>query len=154
MTTAVAKKKSAPKRSQVSQKRKPTKAEVEAQRTKHLAFLKRKTGRHHDKWINAHPSADLSDLLLYLERVQDELLDFNYDDVLAEIINELDAAADWLSEWGPVDVHVDGDDPATVGYRLDESEEDIGDVEELIEALGVSFKVKRLPKWKPSAQAV
>ncbi len=31
--------------------------------------------------------------------------------------------------------------------------EDIGDVEELIEALGVSFKVKRLPKWKPSAQA-
>ncbi len=153
MTTAVAKKKPVTKRSQASQSRTPSKAKLETQLKKRLDFIKRMTGRHHHRWIESHPSANLGDLLPYLEGVQSELLDFNTDDVLAEIINELDAAADWLSEWEPVDVHVDGDEPATVELRLGNIEEDIEVVEELIEALGVSFKVKRLPKWKPSAQA-
>ena len=155
MPTAVAKKKPAAKPSRTSNTCKPTKAEVEAERqTKHIEFLKEWTGRNQAKWIKAHPCANLDDLLQYLERVQDELLTFNYDDVLAEIINELGDAADWLGEWGPIEVHVDGDGkPATVEYRLDNVEEDIGEVEELIEALGVSFQVKRFPKLKPRGKA-
>ena len=153
MPTAVAKKKSAAKRLQASKSRKPTKAQVDAELKKHLEFLQREAGHNHRKWIKSHPSANLGDLLLYLEQVQDELLAFDNDDVLAEIIDELGDAADWLSEWGPVDVHVDGNDPATVGYRLDNVEEDIREVEDLIESLGVLFSVKRLPKPKRRAKA-
>ena len=150
-----AKKKPTAKPSKTSKTRKPTKAEVEAKRQiEHIEFVKEWTGRNQAKWIKAHTSANLGDLLQYLERVQDELLTFNYDDVLAEIINELGDAADWLGEWGPIESHVDGDgEPATVWYRVEELEEDIGEVEELIEALGESFQVKRLPKWKPRGKA-
>ena len=155
MPTDDAKKKPTAKPSKTSKTRKPTKAEVEAKRQiEHIEFVKEWTGRNQAKWIKAHTSANLGDLLQYLERVQDELLTFNYDDVLAEIINELGDAADWLGEWGPIEVHVDGDGkPATVEYRLDNVEEDIGEVEELIEALGVSFQVKRFPKLKPRGKA-
>ena len=152
MPTAVAKKKLEAKLPQTSQGRKPTKAEAEHK--KHLDFLKKWTRHNHQKWIKSHPTANLGDLLQYLEEVRDELLNFNYDDVLAEIINELGDAADWLGEWGPIEVHVDGDgEPATVEYRIEELEEDIDGVEELIESLGISFGVKRLPKWNPRAKA-
>ena len=155
MPTDDAKKKPTAKPSKTSKTRKPTKAEVEAKRQiEHIEFVKEWTGRNQAKWIKAHTSANLGDLLQYLERVQDELLTFNYYDVLAEIINELGDAADWLGEWGPIESHVDGDgEPATVWYRVEELEEDIGEVEELIEALGESFQVKRLPKWKPRGKA-
>ena len=86
--------------------------------------------------------------------VQDELLDFNGDDILAEIECELSDAAKWLRSWGPIEVHVDCDgEPATVEYRLAKIEEDIGEVEELIEELGESFSVKQLSKWKPKKAA-
>jgi hypothetical protein len=154
MPTAIAKNKPTTKRPQVSQNRKPTKAQVDAQLKKHLDFVKRQAGHNHRKWIRSHPSANLGDLLQYLEQVQDELLAFDYDDVLAEIIDELGDAADWLSEWGSIEVHIDGlDEPATVGYRLDNVEEDIREVEELIEGLGESYKVKRLPNWTPRSKA-
>src|SRR4051812_34972528 len=100
MPTAVATKKFAAKRPQANQYRKPTKADLDAEQKKHVEFLRVWTGRNQQKWIKSHPTATLGDLLQYLEQAQDELLHFNYDDVLAEIINELDSAADWLSEWG------------------------------------------------------
>ena len=153
MSTAVAKKKSAVKRPTANQSHKPTKADAE--RNKHLDFVKRMTGRHHHRWIKSNPSANLGDLLHHLEGVQEELEAFNDDDILAEIINELSDAYSYLLDFDPVDEPVDGDEElATVRYRLDNVEEDISDVEELIEAMGVSFQVKRLPKWKPRAKAV
>lgn len=154
MPTTVATKKPAAKRSQAKQYHKPTKADFEAEQRKHVEFLKEWTGRNQQKWIKSYPTATLGDLLQYLERVQDELLAFNYDDVLAAIIDELGDAADWLGEWGSIEVHVDSDDaPATVEYRLDNVEEDISTVEELIDSLGESYKVKRLPKPKHRTKA-
>jgi hypothetical protein len=112
-------------------------------------FLKRLTRHRHDRWIESNPSATLSDLLLYLEGVRDELSAFDSDDVLIEISEGLDLAADYLGDFG------DLDNPAewhgglsTVDDRLADVEEDIGDIEDLIAALGESFKAKRLPKWR------
>jgi hypothetical protein len=152
MTTTVAKKKAAAKPSKISKTHKPTKAETE--RKTHLDFDKRMIGRKHHRWIKSNPSANLGNLLQYLEGVKKELEAFNDDDVVSEIINELDDAYDYLLGFDPVDEHVDGDEKlATVRYRLDDVEGDIGEIEELIEALGESFSVKRLPKWKPRAKA-
>lgn len=155
MPTAVAKKKPAAKPSKTRKSLKPTKAEVaKADELKHVETLKAETGRKFMNWRKWNPTATLGELLQFLERAQDELLSFNGDDVLVEIESELSDAADWLATWGPIESHVDGDgEPATVGYRVEELEEDIGEVEELIEALGESFSVKRLPKWKPRAKA-
>ena len=152
MPTTVAKKNPAAKPSKTSKTRKPTKAETE--RKTHLDFDKRMTGRKHHRWIKSNPSANLGNLLQYLEGVKKELEAFNDDDVVSEIINELGDAYDYLLGFDPVDEPVHGDEKlATVRYRLDDVEGDIGEVEELIEALGESFSVKRLPKWKPRATA-
>lgn len=152
MPTAVAKKKPAAKRHQNKQSRKSTKA-AEAQQRKRLELLKGWTARNQQKWIKSHPTANLGDLLQYLNRVQEELLGFNEDDVLSEIIDELWDAADWLGEWGPIENHVDDGEPATVGYRVEELDDDIRQVEDLIEALGESYSVKLLLKPKRRARA-
>ena len=152
MPTAVAKKKAAAKPPRTSKNRKPTKAETE--RKTHLDFDKRMTGRRHHRWIKSNPSANLGNLLQYLEGVKKELEAFNDDDVVSEIINELDDAYDYLVGLDSVDGPVDGVEKlATVRYRLDDVEGDIGEVKELIEAIGKSFSVKRLPKRKPRAKA-
>jgi len=153
MPTIVAKKKAAAKPSRTI--RKPTKAEVaEASESREIKILKMECGRKFASWRKSNPTATLGELLQFLERAKDELLDFNGDDVLVEIESELSDAADWLATWGPIESHVDGDgEPATVGYWGEELLQDIDEVEELIEALGKSFMVKRLPKWKPRAKA-
>ena len=155
MPTTVAKKKPAAKPSKASKTRKPTKAEVaKAGDLSHVETLKAEVGRKFTKWRKSNPTATLGELLQFLERAKDELLDFNGDDVLVEIESELSDAADWLATWGPVESHVDGDgEPATVWYRVEEIEQDIGEVEELVKAVGESFSLKRLPKWKPRGKA-
>lgn len=152
MPTVATRKKPATKPAKTS---KPTKAEVaKASESREIKILKMECGRKFASWRKSNPTATLGDLLQFLERAKDELLDFNGDDVLVEIESELSDAADWLATWGPIESHVDGDgEPATVWYRVEELEQDIGEVEELIEALGESFSVKRLPKWKPRGKA-
>ena len=154
MPTAVAKKKPAAKPSKTSKTRKPTKAEVaKASELRHLESLKADIGRKFMNWRKWNPTATLGELLQFLERAQDELLSFNGDDLLVEIEGDLSDAADYLATWGPNEALLDGDEPATVDCRLDNVEEDIGQVEELIESLSESFSVKRLPKWKPRGKA-
>ena len=150
MTTAVAKKKPAAKPSKTSKTQKPTKAEVtKAYELKHLESLKADIGRKFITWRKWNPTATLGELLQFLELAQDELLSFNGDDLLMEIEGELSDAADYLATWEQQTGYMDGEEFADVDYRLANVEEDIGEVEELIEALGESFSVKRLPKWKP-----
>lgn len=133
---------------------KPTQGQVEARLREHLAFVRKEVGDSHSKWITAHRSASLGDLLAYLEGVQDELMAFNDEDVLAEIADELGDAAAYLSGFAPLHEPVDIDgELATVEYRLMKVEEDIGEVEELIEAVGPSYKVSRLPKRKRKTAA-
>lgn len=114
-----------------------------------LALTKRMTRRNHGRWIEAHPSATLGDLLGYLRAVEEELYGYDPDTVLVEIIDELDAAADYLSSFSAVGEPVTiGGQLATVSYRLADLGDDIGQVDELIVALGESYRVSRLPKWK------
>lgn len=154
MPTAVAKKKPATKPSKTSKTRKPTKAEAaQANELRHVETLKADIGRKFMNWRKWNPTATLGELLEFLERAQDELLNFNGDDVLVEIESELSDAADYLDTWEKKTGYMDNEEPATVDYRLENMEEDIGEVEELIKALGESFSVKRLPKWKPRNKA-
>lgn len=154
MPTAVAKKKPAAKPAKTTTTRKPTKAEVaQASELKHLESLKADIGRKFTTWRKWNPTATLGELLQFLELAQDELLSFNGDDLLMEIEGELSDAADYLATWEQQTGYMDGEEFADVDYRLANVEEDIGEVEELIEALGDSFSVKRLPKWKPRAKA-
>lgn len=154
MPTAVAKKKPAAKPSKTSKTRKPTKAEVaQASELKHLESLKADIGRKFITWRKWNPTATLGELLQFLELAQDELLSFNGDDLLMEIEGELSDAADYLATWEQQTGYMDGEELADVDYRLANVEEDIGEVEELIEALGESFSVNRLPKWKPRTKA-
>lgn len=151
MPTTVAKKKPAAK---TSKTRKPTKAEVaKVDEMKHVETLKAEVGRKFTSWRKSNPMANLGELLEFLERAKDELLSFNGDDLLLEIENELSEAADYLATWEKKSGYMDNEEPATVDYRLENLEEDIGEVEELIEALGKLFSVKRLPKWKPRTKA-
>lgn len=154
MPTAVAKKKPAAKPSKTSKTRKPTKAEVaKADELKHVETLKAEIGRKFMNWRKWNPTATLGELLQFLERAQDELLSFNGDDLLMEIEDELSDAADYLATWEQQTGYMDDEEFVDVDYRLANIDEDIGEVEELIEALGESFSVKRLPKWKPRAKA-
>ena len=154
MPTAIAKKKPATKPAKTSKTRKPTKAEVaKAYELKHVETLKAEIGRKFMNWRKWNPTATLGELLQFLEQAQDELLSFNGDDLLMEIEGELSDAADYLATWVQQTGYMDGEEFADVDYRLANVEEDIGEVEELIEALGESFSVKRLPKWKPRAKA-
>lgn len=130
--------------------KKMTAAQMKAWEERHREFLFDTVASAHRIWIKANRNSKLGDLLTYLNDVQDELLGFNEDDVLAQIIGELDVAADYLSVFTPVDEPVDGkEELATVGYRLVNVEEDIGYVEELIEEFSEAFTLKRLPKQKP-----
>lgn len=116
---------------------------------KELALTKRMTRHNHGRWIEAHPSASLGDLLDFLRAVEEELYRYDPDTVLVEIIDELDAAADYLSNFSAVGEPVTiGGQLATVSYRLADLGDDIGQVDELIVALGESYRVSRLPKWK------
>lgn len=147
-------KKSAAKPSKTSKSRKPTKAEVaQASELKYLELLKAEIGRKFMNWRKWNQSATLGDLLQFLERAQDELLSFNGDDLLVEIEGDLSDAADYLATWEQKTGYMGDEEFADVDYRLANIEEDIGEVEELIEALGESFSVKRLRKWKPRAKA-
>ena len=128
---------------------KMTAAQLKAWKERHHEFLVNTVASDHRKFIEANRHATLGDLLTYLIDVQGELYTFDEDEVLAEIIGELDVAATYLNDFS-IDEPVDGDgELATVGYRLENVEEDIGHVEELIEESGDSFPVSRLPKKKP-----
>ena len=154
MPTTAAKKKPAAKSSKTSKTRKPTKADqAKAGELRHVKTLKAEIGRKFMNWRKWNSTATLGELLQFLERAQDELLSFNGDDLLVEIEGYLSDAADYLATWEQKTGYMDDDNFADVHCRLANLEEDIGEVEELIEAFGELFSVKRLPKWKPRAKA-
>jgi hypothetical protein len=103
------------------------------------------TSVSHQTWIKSNPSSILDDLVQYLESVREELTEFDYDQPIVEIIDELDVAADYLSDEA---IDLGGDLP-TVGYRLENLDDDIGHVEKPIARLGATFRAKRLSKRNP-----
>jgi hypothetical protein len=107
--------------------------------------------RHtHGRWIEAHPTATLGDLLGFVQAAEEELLGYDPDDVLAEIVGELDQAAAYLDDFPNLDEPVcDGGELPTVEYRMADLEQEIADVEELIAVLGETYRVSRLPKRLP-----
>lgn len=119
-------------------------------RAAELELLKETVGNSHGKWIGRHPKFTLGDLLAFLRGVEEEFLTFDADDILADMGNELGDAADYLNEFEDFNKPIDSDGALpTVGYRAANVEEDIEQVEELIELVGESFKVKKLlPRTK------
>lgn len=127
---------------------KTTRTEVEAKAAE-LESLKQAVRNSHGKWIGNDPKATLGDLLSFLRDVEEEFLNFDDDDLLADIGDELGDAADYLNEFEDFHTPIDSDgELPTVGYRAANVEEDIEQVEELIELVGVTFKVKKLPTWE------
>ncbi len=114
-----------------------------------IARLQEDVSRRHRKWIKNNRSATLADLQRFLQDVADEFDGFDQNALIADFFDELGDAADYLSEWA--DPTTDGEEPVTFEYRLANVEEDIQHVEELIELVGDSFKVKSLQPRKKRA---
>ena len=129
-------------------KAKTTRTEIEAKAAE-LESLKEAVSNSHGKWIGNNPKATLGDLLSFLRSVEEEFLNFDDEDILADIGDELGDAADYLNEFDDFNKPIDSDgELPTVGYRAANVEEDIEQVEELIELVGETFKVKKLPTWE------
>ena len=114
-----------------------------------IARLQEDVSQRHRKWIKNNRSATLADLHRFLQDVAEEFDGFDQDALIADHFEELSDAADYLSEWA--DPTTDGEEPVTFEYRLANVEEDIGHVEDLIELVGDSFKVKSLRSRKKRA---
>lgn len=112
-----------------------------------LKSTKEGVSRSHGKWIGNNPKATLGNLLSFLRGVEEEFLNFDEDDILADICNELGDAAHYLNEFEDFNKPFSGDELPTVGYRSDDLNDDIDQVEDLIELVGETFKVRKLPTW-------
>jgi midasin (ATPase involved in ribosome maturation) len=125
------------------------KATSRTEKATEVARCKETVYRAHKKWIKNNRSATLADLRQFLSDVADEFDGFEEDALIADHFGELWHGADYLSEWA--DPTTDSDEPVTFEYRLANVEEDIGNVEDLIELVGDSFKVKSLQPRKKRA---
>jgi hypothetical protein len=99
---------------------------------------------HHD-WIAGHPEGSLGELADFLESVESELMDYDGDEFIADCIDDMVDAADYLAGFEEPSEPVCNDGLATIEYRLGNIEDDIMSVDELIEIVGRSFKVADLP---------
>ncbi len=108
-------------------------------------FLIDLVSRGFDHWIASHPTATLTDLRQFLQDVDDEFLSYDGSELLADNVDELGVAAEYLREFSEIE------DDQTFDYRLGNLEEDIQQVGELIELVGETFKVSRLHRSKKKA---
>lgn len=100
----------------------------------------------HGKWIASHPNGTLGDLLDHLETVRFEMLQYDSDDLIADHIEDLVDAAEYLSCFDDPSEPLDDDgDLPSFAYRLENVDEDILHVDELFELVGESFSVSDLP---------
>lgn len=106
----------------------------------------------HGCWIAANSNGTLEELREHLESVRSEMLRYDGQELIADYIDELDVAADYLGTFE------DDDDRPTFDYRLENVDEDLEQVDDLIELVGESFKVADLPSredaMKPSSLAL
>lgn len=110
-----------------------------------VAFAKHNVTVEIRFWIAAHPHGTLGEMLAWLESVRDQCDYFDDEDVIADHVDELTSeAVDYFSSWGELSEPVDGDEPATFGYRRDYLDEDINSVEELYDSLGGDVVVAEL----------
>jgi hypothetical protein len=99
----------------------------------------------HHVWIAGHPEGSLGELADFLESVESELLDYDGNELVADCIDDMVDAADYLADFEEPSEPVCNDDLATIEYRLGNIEDDIMNVDELIEIVGRSCKVADLP---------
>jgi hypothetical protein len=98
----------------------------------------------HRRWIKSHPNATLNDLKEYLEAVMDEISHFDPDDTIADYQDDLsEDALEYFCDWGDLaDPAMGDDEPATFEYRQGNLDDDMMNVEEAIEALGGSCRLR------------
>lgn len=106
-----------------------------------------------DSWNGDAPIETLEDLRDLLVEVQEEMEEFDGEDLISEHLDELYLTRDYESLFTEPG---DDNDPVTFNDRMGYVEEDIEHLEELIEGLGESFKFAHLPtpkhmKKKPKA---
>jgi hypothetical protein len=105
----------------------------------------RQVADNHRRWISSKPEGTLADLLVFLECVRFEFLQYDADELIADHIDDLRNGSEYLIDFGDPSEPVDGDELPTFEYRLANIEEDIMTLDELIELVGESFKVADLP---------
>jgi len=107
----------------------------------------------HSRWISSNPEGTLTDLLEHLESVRSEMMRYDEDELITDHIDDLEIAAEYLGTFED-----DDDERETFGYRLENVDEDLQNVDDLIELVGESFKVAELPSQedalKPSSLAL
>jgi hypothetical protein len=113
--------------------------------------LSRDVARAHKLWLEEYVGGTLGDLLAFLDAARAEFLRFDEDDLLADHIDDLDSAAEYLAGWDDVTEPVFDDELPTFGYRLANLDEDIGVVEQLVCLLGEQFRVAGLARQQSAA---
>ena len=79
----------------------------------------------HHTWIASHPKGTLGDLAEFVDSVKAELLNYDPDELIADHIDDLGDAADYLADWGDLSEPVCDDELATFEYRLGNIQDDI-----------------------------
>lgn len=98
--------------------------------------------------FNSWQTDTIGELLTLLREVEDEMESYDGDALIADHWDELTIAAEYQSMFGDPSDWDDDCYKLTFEYRLANVEDDIMYVEQLIEALGPSFKFTDLPKPK------
>lgn len=128
------------KKSEKNVSKKPVSESIQVERAvEHLRHLRDDVAQCHRAWITYNYQGTLGDLLEHLTAAMDEcsgwdeeLIVEHQDEVGEELRHELDQ---WMIE-----------EEETFDYRLANLEEYVGEVQELIEALGSDFVVTELAK--------
>ena len=115
--------------------------------------LSRDVVRAHKLWLEEYVGGTLGHLLAFLDAARAEFLRFDEEEPIEDHIDDLDAAGEYLAEWGDDSESLDDDEPPTFGDRLADLDEDIGVVEQLVCLLGEQYRVAELPWQKKSSVA-
>ena len=122
-------------------------------------FLTKQIVFDHGLWIAANPNGTLEDLLEFLESVRTEMLRYDEEELIADHIDDLEIAAEYLDGFGDPNEPLDDDgELPTFGYRFENVDEDLQNVDDLIELVGESSEVAELSSLedavKPSSLAL
>ncbi len=125
--------------------KKSTKATTSSKSLAATAFCADHVVMSHGAWFKNHPKGTLEELNEFLDSVLSEMENYDSNELIADHIDDLCDAAEYLADFQPPTEPVCDDELATFEYRLVNVEEDIMYLEELIELVGESFKVADLP---------
>lgn len=96
---------------------------------------------NHQTWLGDNPKGTLGQLLVWLEKAHEECLSMTDDEEL--LIEEAEDVPETLAEYLSA---FDDHDGETFAFREADIDEDIQRIEALIDELGESMRLSKLPK--------